>query len=81
MNSKATHDIAKAISAVKAAAYNASCNYNDPHTQWGSKQDLYQLRWLLDSVIRQCPTFGEIEVEWLKQQKHSQLINTLKDIS
>lgn len=64
---------------IRHASFEASSPYNDGFTQWGIKQDLYQLKWLLDDVIKQCPDFGTIEAEWLTQQEHFRLINILKD--
>jgi len=36
--------------------------YNDGFNQWVIKQDLYHLKWLIDSIIKDSPTFsGESE--------------------
>ena len=36
--------------------------YNDGFTQWMMKQDLYQLKWLIDQIMKDSPTFaGEEE--------------------
>lgn len=50
---------------------------NDGFTAWCSKQDLYQLKFILDEAIANCPTF-EPERGWLKEQEQKKIIKILK---
>jgi hypothetical protein len=50
----------------------------DGFTAWGVKQDLYQLKWLLDEAIKKCPTFSP-EDEWLREQEKKKVIKILKE--
>lgn len=52
--------------------------YNEGFTAFGCKQDLYQIKWLLDSVFKDSPNFGSIEQEWLTDQEKSRIIKHLK---
>jgi hypothetical protein len=36
--------------------------YNDGFTQWEIKQDLYKLKWLVDSILSDSPTFSDEEM-------------------
>lgn len=68
-------DIQRQINA--AAAY---CKHpgSDGYSAWGTKQDLYQIKWLIDAAILSCPEF-ESENEWIRTQAKKQTWNTIKD--
>ena len=46
--------------------------YNDGYTSWNTKQELYQIKFLIDEMLRQQPTFSG-EEEWLEEQ-HKKLM-------
>ncbi len=50
----------------------------DGYNQWAAKQDLYQLKWLIDEAIKRCPEFGP-EKEWLRDQEKKKVIRILKN--
>ena len=52
--------------------------YNDGYTQWMIKQDLYKLKWLLDSIIKESPTFAD-EQEFLTENEKRVMWRTLKE--
>lgn len=52
--------------------------YNDGFTGWYVKQDLYQIKFILDEAIKKCPNFGNIEEEWLTEQEKKRIIKHLK---
>ena len=79
MGFRKSYNIVNAMTEVRNASFEASSKYNDGFTQWGIKQDLYQLKWVLDDAIKHCPDFGKIESDWLTQQDQLRLINILKD--
>jgi len=51
--------------------------YNDGFTQWAIKEDLYKLKWLLDEIMADAPTFSG-EEEFLKEHEQVKMWRTLK---
>ena len=51
--------------------------YNDGYLAWGIKQDLYLLKFMLDKVIADAPTFVG-EDEWLKDKEQEVMMEILK---
>ena len=51
--------------------------YNDGFSQWMLKQDLYKLKWLLDSILKDSPTFAE-EDEFTKEHEKQIIWRTIK---
>lgn len=79
MGLKQSLDVVNIVQQINAAAYAVSDPYTDSFTGWCIKQDLYQLKEILDKAIRRCPDFGTIELDWCKEQGHKKLIKILKD--
>ena len=50
--------------------------YNDGYTQWGIKQDLHRLKWLLDEIMADSPEFVG-EDEFLKEHAQKKMWRTL----
>ena len=50
--------------------------YNDGFTQWAIKQDLYRIKWLLDEIMADSPTFAN-EEEFLKEHDQVKMWRTL----
>jgi hypothetical protein len=78
MGYKHSYDIVRALNEIRAAAYECRSSRNDGFVAWGVKQDLYQIKWLLDDLLKDCPTFGP-EAEWLKEQEQKKILRLLKD--
>jgi hypothetical protein len=78
MGYKKSLDVAGIVQQINAAAYECSSPYNDGFVSWGTKQDLYRIKEILDSAIRRCPTFAP-EEEWLREQEKKKVIRILKD--
>ena len=69
-------DISTIISAIEDIARTAKT-----HNQcygWGSKQDLYILKWLIEDKLKKIPKF-EDEDDWLKFKEQQRIINILKN--
>lgn len=49
----------------------------DGFTQWMIKQDLYKIKWLLDEIMADSPTFVD-EDEFLKEHEQVRMWRTLK---
>lgn len=51
--------------------------YNDGYTAFEIKKDLYALKWLINDIIKDSPTFSG-EDEWLQENEKQQMWRTLK---
>ena len=78
MGFKYSYNITDAAREINAAAYDACDMKVDSYAQWGAKQDLYRLKWILEDALRRCPTFGP-EEEWLREQEKQKVIKILKN--
>lgn len=53
-----------AVSQIRLCAAEARSPYNDGWTSMECKRDLVQLKWLIEDLLEECPTFiGEEEWE------------------
>ncbi len=59
------------INEIRLCYREAASSYNDGWTAWSCKQDLYRVKFELDEMLKNCPTFAG-EQEWLKEQKIEQ---------
>jgi hypothetical protein len=50
---------------------------NDGYTQWAIKQELYELKWLVEKLIKDAPHFS-LEEDWLKEKEQEQIVEILK---
>jgi hypothetical protein len=50
---------------------------NDGFTTWPIKQDLYQLKWLIESALENASTYAP-EQEWLNEQEQKKIWKILK---
>jgi len=71
-------DVSDITSQVHSLAREISSSYNDGYTQWHCKQDLYQIKQLVDQALSKSPHFGELEQEWLHTQEKKHIIKILK---
>lgn len=51
--------------------------YNDGFVQWELKKELYDIKWLLDEMLKRQPTFTD-EEEWLEEQEKKKVWSELK---
>lgn len=79
MGYKHSYDIIAAYQQVRAAAQECNNPRNDGFVAWGVKQDLYQLKWMLDDLLKDCPSFGDTENDWLKEQEQKRIIRYLRN--
>jgi hypothetical protein len=78
MGFKYSYDITKAAREINACVYDVNSPLNDGFIAWGAKQDLYRLKWLVESALQRCSSFGP-EEEWLREQEKQKIIRILKD--
>ena len=77
MGFKKNWDVGDVTSQVHSLAREISSPHNDGYTQWYAKQDLYQLKFIIDEALKQCPTFAD-EEQWLTEQEKKRIIKILK---
>ena len=53
-------------------------SYQTGYVQWSCKQDLYQVKFILDEMLRRAPAFSG-EPEWLHEQAKQQTWKTLNE--
>ena len=79
MGFKKPLEVASIAQQINSAAYTCRSPHTDGFTGWYIKQDLYQLKEILDDAIRRCPDFGTTESDWLKEQEKRKVVKILKD--
>lgn len=78
MGFKKSWDAAEVTSQINNMARECRSPYNDGYTGWYIKQDLHQIKFVLDEALRNCPDFGTMEQEWLTEQEQKRIIKILK---
>jgi len=63
---------------INRANIEMSSSYNDGFTGWTVKQDLYQLYFHLQKVLKNGPDYGKLEKEWLEEHYKEEFWNELK---
>jgi hypothetical protein len=54
-----------------------SSPYNDGYTAFEIKKELYEIKFIIDQVLKNSPTFSG-EDEWLTEQEKKRIIKHLK---
>ena len=72
-------DVEQIMSQLHSMVREIKSPYNDGFTSWGIKQDLYLIKFLVDDAMKESPIFGDLEIEFLKQQEQKRIIKILKD--
>ena len=78
MGFKKSWEVSDITSQVHSLAREISSPYNDGFNQWNCKQDLYQIKQLVDQALSKSPYFGELEEQWLLEQEKKHIIKILK---
>jgi hypothetical protein len=78
MGFKKNWEVGDITSQVHSLAREITSPYNDGYTQWHCKQDLYQIKQLVDQALARSPDFGDLEQEWLQTQEKKHIIKILK---
>lgn len=78
MGYKHQYDITAAYQQIRSAGSELNDPRVDGFIAWGVKQDLYQLKWFLDDLLKNSSTFSP-EEEWLREQEQKKIIRILKD--
>ena len=75
--SNTTLDVPYCTSEIRKAIVEMNSPYNDGYMAWGIKQDLYLLKFMLDDVLANAPSFGEQEKAWVDEYKTTKAITKL----
>jgi len=78
MGFKKPIDSNSVISELRRAYTEINSPYNDGFTGWSIKQELYEIKWLLDRILKNSTTFGEIEERYLDEIEKNKIIEELK---
>ena len=78
MGFKKSWEVSNITSQVHGLAREISSPYNDGFTQWHCKQDLYQIKSIVDAALSNSPDFGDLEKGWLQEQEKKRIIKILK---
>ena len=73
MGFKKSWDVVQIIGQLRSMGSECSSPYNDGFISRDIKQDLVQIKFLLDDIIERCPTFVG-EEEW----HHQRMVDKLK---
>ncbi len=71
-------DAADIANQIRSISRECSSPYNDGFVAFGFKKDLYQIKFLIDEALKNAPTFGQTEQEWLTEQEKQRIIKILK---
>jgi hypothetical protein len=78
MGFKKNWEVTSITSQIHSLAREIQSPYNDGFTSWYAKQDLYQIKKIVDSALANSPDFGEMEQQWLLDQEKKRIIKILK---
>jgi hypothetical protein len=78
MGFKKPIDSNSVISELRRAYTEINSPYNDGFTGWQVKHELYEIKWLLDRILKNSTTFGEIEERYLDEIEKNKIIEELK---
>lgn len=77
MGFKKNWNVIDIVTQINVMTAECTSGYNDGFTQWGIKQDLLRIKWILDDALGRCSTFAG-EEEFVKKHDHDVLIKILK---
>lgn len=69
---KITWDVSQILTDLRRCAGQVSSPYNDGFSAWHCKQDLLQVKYALDQMLKDLPHFAD-EDEWIEQQQKQQV--------
>ena len=76
MSFRITWNVAQIVRDLRAAAAQARSPYNDGFSAWHCKQDLLQVKYELDRMLRDLPHFAG-EDEYCREQEKQDVWRTL----
>jgi hypothetical protein len=77
MGFKKNWNVIDIVSQINIMTLECRSPLNDGFTQWGIKQDLLRIKWILDDALNRCPTFVG-EEEFIEKYEQDVTIKILK---
>lgn len=77
MGFKKNWNVIDIVSQINIMTLECRSPLNDGFTQWGIKQDLLRIKWILDDALNRCPTFVG-EEEFIEKHEQDVTIKILK---
>lgn len=77
MGFKKSWDVTEISQQIYRMARECSSAYNDGYTSFEIKKELYELKFIVDQVLKNSPTFSG-EEQWLTEQEKNRIIKHLK---
>jgi hypothetical protein len=71
-------DVDKIINDLRSAHAQAASSYNDGFSAWGCKRDLLKVKYALDAMLDQTPSFSHVEAQFHEQMAKEQTWKILK---
>jgi len=78
MGFKKSWDASDIMSQIQSLSRECRSPYNDGFTGWNCKQDLLIIQELVNEALKDSPTFGDLETDWLKNREQQRIIKILK---
>jgi hypothetical protein len=66
------------VSQLRKAYVELNSPYNDGFTGWEIKRDLYEVKFLIDQILKESTSFGEIEQRYLDEISKREMWKELK---
>ena len=66
------------ITQLRKAYGEVNSPYNDGFTGWEIKRELYEIKFLLDEILKESPSFGETEERYLNEVNKQKVWRELK---
>jgi hypothetical protein len=77
MGYQSRYDIVELTRGIRAMHAEINNGYSTGWNQWPVKQQMYQLKWLIEESLESSNTFAD-ETTWLCDQEQQRLIQLLK---
>ena len=77
MGFKKTWDVSEISHNIYCMSRECSSPYNDGYTSFEIKKELYEIKFIIDQVLKNSPSFSG-EEEWLTEQEKKRIIKHLK---
>lgn len=71
-------DVDDIVGQIRRLSINCSSPYTDGFTSFELKKDLYLIQEVISNALKEAPSFGKLEEEWLKNREQTHIINILK---
>lgn len=78
MGFRKSWDVADVATQIRRLSAECSSSYNDGFTAFECKKDLYMIKSLVDDAVKNAPSFGSLEEQWLQEQEKKRIIKHLK---